>query len=127
MVAVDFRRDALLAQQGAPRVAGWHASRGVGPGEGVSRAGHGLRAPDGVLVGLARVTTSFARALEDAPPEARSLENALSLVARREPVATHSVAELWQAVRSEPAAQVDDVVLARRKVLAARGRRVATA
>jgi phosphatidylglycerophosphate synthase len=119
VIAVDFRRDALLAQQGAPRVMGWHASRGVGPGEGVSKAGHGLRAPDGVLVGLARVTVSFARALEDAPPEARSLENALSLVARREPVATHSVAELWQAVRSEPAIQPDDVALARRKVLAA--------
>jgi phosphatidylglycerophosphate synthase len=72
-----------------------------------------------VLVGLARVTASFARALEDAPPAARSLENALSLVARREPVATHSVAELWQAVRSEPAIQPDDVALARRKVLAA--------
>jgi len=119
VVAVDFRRDALLAQQGAPRVMGWHASRGVGPGEGVSRAGYGLRAPDGVLIGLARVTASFARALEDAPPEARSLENALSLVARREPVATHSVAELWQAVRSDPAGQGDDVALARRKVLAA--------
>jgi CDP-L-myo-inositol myo-inositolphosphotransferase len=119
VVAVDFRRDALLAQPGAPRVMGWHGSRGLGPGEGVSRAGHGLRAPDGVWVGLARVTASFARALEDAPPEARSLENALSLVARREPVATHSVAELWQALRSDPAVQPDDVALARRKVLAA--------
>jgi CDP-L-myo-inositol myo-inositolphosphotransferase len=119
VVAVDFRRDALAAQDGAPRVAGWHAARGVGPGEGVSRAGQGLRAPDGVWVGLARVTASFARALDDAPPEARSLENALSLVARREPVATRSVAELWQAVRSDPAVQPDDVALARRKVLAA--------
>jgi CDP-L-myo-inositol myo-inositolphosphotransferase len=119
VVAVDFRRDALLAQPGAPRVMGWHGSRDVGPGEGVSRAGQGLRAPDGVWVGLARVTPRFARALEDAPPEARSLENALSLVARREPVATHSVAELWQAVRSESEAQAVDVALARRKVLAA--------
>jgi 1L-myo-inositol 1-phosphate cytidylyltransferase / CDP-L-myo-inositol myo-inositolphosphotransferase len=119
VVAVDFRRDALAAQTGAPRVMGWHASSGVGPGEGVSRAGQGLRAPDGVLVGLARVTAAFARALEDAPPEARSLENALSLVARREPVATFSVAELWQAVRAKPALQAEDVIRARRKVLAA--------
>jgi CDP-L-myo-inositol myo-inositolphosphotransferase len=62
---------------------------------------------------------SFARALEDAPAEARSLENALSLVARREPVATHSVSELWQAIRGEPIPREDDVVLARRKLLAA--------
>ena len=118
VVAVDFRRDALASQQGAPRVLGWHAAPGLGPGEGVSKAGQGLRAPDGVLVGLARVTASFARALEEAPPEARSLENALSLLARREPVATWSAAELWQAVRSEPFVQADDVALARRKVLA---------
>jgi len=120
VVAVDFHRDALAAQDGAPRVLGWHSSaHDVGPGEGVSRAGHGLRAPDGVLVGVARVGASFARALEDAPPEARSLENALTLIARREPVATHSVAELWQAVRSDPAVQQGDVALARRKLLAA--------
>src|SRR5262249_14984281 len=119
VVAVDFRRDALAAQAGAPRVAGWHATRGLGPGEGGSRAGQGLRAPDGVLVGIARVSGSFARALEDAPPEARALENALSLVARREPVATRSVAELWQTIRSDASLQPDDVALARRKVLAA--------
>jgi CDP-L-myo-inositol myo-inositolphosphotransferase len=120
VVAVDFRRDALAAQDGAPRVLGWHSSvHEVGPGEGVSRAGHGLRAPDGVLVGVARITASFARALEDAPPEARSFENALTLVARREPVATRSVAELWQAVRSDPDVQRDDVALTRRKLLAA--------
>ncbi|MEN8159454.1 MAG: CDP-alcohol phosphatidyltransferase family protein [Myxococcota bacterium] len=118
VVAVDFRRDALASQTGAPRIAGWHAAPGIGPGEGVSRAGQGLRAPDGVWLGLARVTASFARALEDAPPEARSLENALTLLARREPVATWSAAELWQAVRSDPLGQADDVVLARRKVLA---------
>jgi len=118
VVAVDFRRDALASQRGAPRIAGWHAGPGVGPGEGVSRAGHGLMAPDGVWVGLARVNASFARALADAPPEARSLENALSLLARREPVATWSVAELWQAVRSDALVQEDDVTLARRKVLA---------
>ena len=119
VVAVDFRRDALGAQDGAPRVRGWHSGPGVGPGEGVSRAGKGLLAPDGVWVGLARVTASFARALEDAPPEARTLENALSLVARREPVATRSVAELWQAIRSDAVAHPVDVALARRKVLAA--------
>src|SRR5262245_41089268 len=120
VVAVDFRRDALAAQDGAPRVAGWHSSvHESGPGEGVSRAGHGLRAPDGVLVGVARVGASFARALEDAPPEARSLENALTLVARREPVATHSVSELWQAFRTAAALQPADVALARRKLLAA--------
>ncbi len=118
VVAVDFRRDALASQTGAPRIAGWHAAPGIGPGEGVSRAGQGLRAPDGVWLGLARVNASFARTLEDAPPEARSLENALTLLARREPVATWSAAELWQAVRSEPMAQADDVILARRKVLA---------
>jgi 1L-myo-inositol 1-phosphate cytidylyltransferase / CDP-L-myo-inositol myo-inositolphosphotransferase len=119
VVAVDFRRDALAAQSGAPRVAGWHAAPGVGPGEGVSRAGQGLLAPDGVWVGVARVTASFARALEDAPPEARSLENALTLIARREPVATRSVTELWQAVRTDPLVQPDDLALARRKMLAA--------
>jgi CDP-L-myo-inositol myo-inositolphosphotransferase len=118
VVAVDFRRDALASQHGAPRIAGWHAGPGVGPGEGVSRAGQGLRAPDGVWLGLARVTASFARALEDAPPDARSLENALTLLARREPVATWSAAELWQAVRQDPMGQADDVALARRKVLA---------
>jgi CDP-L-myo-inositol myo-inositolphosphotransferase len=118
IVAVDFHRDALASQPGAPRVLGWHAVPGVGPGEGVSRAGQGLRAPDGVWVGLARVGVSFVRALADAPPEARSLENALSLLARREPVATWSVAELWQAVRSTAFGQEDDIALARRKVLA---------
>jgi len=118
VVAVDFRRDALASQDGAPRVVGWHAASDPGPGEGVSKAGQGLLAPDGVLVGIARVTATFARALEDAPPESRSFENALSLLARREPVATWSVAELWQAVRIDPLVQPDDVALARRKVLA---------
>jgi CDP-L-myo-inositol myo-inositolphosphotransferase len=115
VVAVDFRRDALASQRGAPRVASWRAA-GAGPGESVSRAGQGLLAPDGVWVGVARVTASFARALDDAPPEARSLENALSLLARREPVASWSVAELWQALRERDA---DDLALARRKTLAA--------
>lgn len=71
-----------------------------------------------MLIGLARVTASFARVFEDAPPESRSIENALSLLARREPVATWSVAELWQVVRPADGAREADLALARRKVLA---------
>jgi CDP-L-myo-inositol myo-inositolphosphotransferase len=127
VAAVDFRADALAAQDGAPRVAGF----GVGGlneprpragrerrGETLRAAGQGLLAPAGVFTGLARVTPAFARALEDAPPECRSLENALSLLARREPVATWAVAELWQGVRGTDGARQDDLARARRKVLA---------
>ena len=81
-------------------------------------AGQGLLAPEGVLVGLVRAGPGFARALEDAPAEQRSLENALTLLARREPVATWAAAEHWQLVRSPEAARDADLVLARRKVLA---------
>lgn len=117
VAAVDFRRDALDAQHGAPRTAGWQVGPRLGPGETLRVAGQGLMAPDGVFTGLARATSSFGRALEDAPAQSRSLENALSLLARREPVATWPVAGLWQAVRREPGAREADLVLARRKVL----------
>ena len=116
--AVDFRTDALDSQDGAPRAAAWRTGSGLGPGQSLRVAARGLVAPEGVLTGLARVTASFARALEDAPPEHRTLENALSLLARREPVATWAVAELWQAVRPEPGPREADLALARRKVLA---------
>lgn len=114
VVAVDFRGEALAAQDGAPRVAGFPRA----DGEGLRVAGQGLMAPAGVLTGLALVNQSFARVLEDAPAEFRSLENALSLLARREPVATWAVAELWQSVRSGGGAREQDLLLARRKVLA---------
>ena len=117
VAAVDFRADALLAQEGAPRIAGWRAG-GEGSGDRLRVAGQGLMAPEGVLTGLARVTPSFARVLEDAPPEYRSIENALTLLARREPVATWAVAELWQAVRPSGHLRDDDLALAHRKVLA---------
>lgn len=116
VAAVDFRSDALEAHDGAPRTASW----GVG-GEGESgalrAAGRGLMAPVGVLPGLARVTSSFVRALEDAPPGCRSIENALTLLARREPVQTWAVAELWQAVRADGEIRDGELSLARRKVL----------
>jgi CDP-L-myo-inositol myo-inositolphosphotransferase len=115
---VDFRSDALDSQDGAPRAAAWRTGSRLGPGQSLRVAGRGLVAPEGVLTGLARVTASFARALEDAPPEHRTLENALSLLARREPVATWAVAELWQTVRPEPGPRETDLTLARRKVLA---------
>jgi phosphatidylglycerophosphate synthase len=115
VAAVDFRSDALLAQDGAPRTAGWGEGGG---GESLRVARRGLVAPAGVLTGLARVTRSFVRALEDAPPGCRSIENALSLLARREPVATWAVHGLWQATRSDPGARDDDLLLSRRKILA---------
>jgi len=117
VAAVDFRADALAAQDGAPRTATWPMGSGAGESTALRAAGRGLMAPVGVLTGLARVTPSFARAFEDAPPECRSIENALTLLARREPVDTWSVAELWQAVRCEPGAHEADVTLVRRKVL----------
>jgi CDP-L-myo-inositol myo-inositolphosphotransferase len=117
VVAVDFRADSLETQEGAARIASWGTPAGDGGVEGMRTAGQGLLAPAGVFTGLARVGASFARAFEDAPPEFRSLENALSLLARREPVATWAVAELWQAVRPEPDFHSADLVLARRKVL----------
>ena len=117
VVAADFRADALQSQEGAARIASWGASGGEGGSEGMRVAGQGLLAPAGVFAGLARVGASFARAFEDAPPALRSPENALSLLARREPVATWAVAELWQAVRGEPDARSADLVLARRKVM----------
>jgi CDP-L-myo-inositol myo-inositolphosphotransferase len=117
VVATDFRADALQSQEGAARIASWGAPTGDGGSEGMRMAGQGLLAPAGVFTGLARVGASFARAFEDAPPGCRSPENALSLLARREPVATWAVAELWQAVRAEPDARAADLVLTRRKVL----------
>jgi phosphatidylglycerophosphate synthase len=117
VVAVDFRADALQSQEGAARIASWGGPAGDGGAEGMRAAGQGLLAPAGVFTGLARVGASFARAFEDAPPDCRTPENAISLLARREPVATWAVAELWQALRPEPDAHAADLVLARRKVL----------
>jgi CDP-L-myo-inositol myo-inositolphosphotransferase len=119
VAAVDFRADALAAQDGAPRTASWRpeTSRDEA-GARLRAAGRGLMAPAGVLAGLARVGASFARALEDAPPRYRSIENALTLLARREPVDTFAVAELWQAVRPAPGPEEVDLATARRKVLA---------
>ena len=118
VAAVDFRADALATQDGAPRISGWVAAGAPGSGEAMRAAGQGLLAPAGVLVGLVRAGPSFGRALADGPPEARSVENALSLLARREPVATWAAAEHWQLVRGPLAAQEADLALARRKVLA---------
>jgi CDP-L-myo-inositol myo-inositolphosphotransferase len=117
VAAVDFRADALASQVGAPRTATWPMGPGPGEGTALRAAGRGLMAPVGVLTGLARVTPSFARGFEDPPPECRSIENALTLLARREPVDTWSVAELWQAVRSDAGAREVDLVLVRRKIL----------
>ena len=119
VVATDFRADALRSQEGASRIASWGTPSGDGEAEGMRLAGQGLLAPAGVFTGLARVGASFARAFEDAPPDCRTPENAISLLARREPVATWAVAELWQALRPEPDAHAADLVLARRKVLGA--------
>jgi CDP-L-myo-inositol myo-inositolphosphotransferase len=94
VVAVDFRADALRSQEGAARIASWGAPGDAGGAEGLRMAGQGLLAPAG-----------------------RSPENALSLLARREPVATWAVAELWQAVREEDQGRTGDLVLARRKVM----------
>jgi len=120
VVAVDFRVDALASQDGAPRVAGWRVG-GDAPGESLRLAGSGLMAPEGVLTGLARVTPAFARLLDDAPPDARSLEDALTRLAQREPVATWAVGELWQSLRADPTgtqpAPYADLGVARRKVL----------
>lgn len=117
VAAVDFRADALASQESAARTAALRAGPGEAPGESLRAAGQGLLAPDGVFTGLARVTPSFARALEDAPASARSLEHALTLLARREPVRAWSVAELWQAVQPTGGGRDLDLGLARRKVL----------
>jgi phosphatidylglycerophosphate synthase len=119
VAAVDFRADALASQDGAPRISGWAVRRDAArAGDAMRVAGRGLLAPEGVLVGLVRAGPSFARSLEDAPPAARSLENALSLLARREPVVSWAAAEHWQLVRPTPGAADADLAVARRKVLA---------
>ncbi|MDJ0850503.1 MAG: CDP-alcohol phosphatidyltransferase family protein [Myxococcota bacterium] len=115
VAAVDYRAEALAAQDGASRTAGFGDESG--PGGSLRAAGRGLMAPVGVLTGLARATTSFARAFEDAPTRYRSIENALTLLARREPVQTWAVTGLWQSVRPEAGARQDDLVIARRKAL----------
>lgn len=125
VASVDYRAEALTAQDGASRTASWNVAEEAGgpggspqvAGGSLRAAGRGLLAPVGVLTGLARVTASFMRAFENAPPEYRSIENALTLLARREPVHTWAVAELWQSLRAEPGAREADLVLARRKVL----------
>lgn len=117
VAAVDYRAEALASQDGASRTADWTVGGEAGPGGSLRAAGRGLLAPVGVLTGLARGTSSFARAFEDAPLRCRSIENALTLLARREPVQTLAVAELWQAVRPEPGAREADLSIARRKVL----------
>jgi CDP-L-myo-inositol myo-inositolphosphotransferase len=106
-IAVDFREDALAAHDGAPRVLLWPG------GESLRMCGEGLVGADAVLSGLAFVTPTFARVFDETPRNERRLAYALTLLARREPVAPWSVAELWQEVRTE-----GDVALARRKVLA---------
>jgi CDP-L-myo-inositol myo-inositolphosphotransferase len=118
VAAVDFRAEALRAQEGAPRAASFRAPAALAAGENLRAAGRGLVAPDGVLCGLAHLSPSFARAFADAPLASRSLENALSLLARREPVATWPVRELWQFVRAGTAERSADLLLVRRKVLA---------
>jgi CDP-L-myo-inositol myo-inositolphosphotransferase len=106
-IAVDFRKDALAAHDGAPRVALW-------PGGGCLRLiGEPLVGADGVLAGLALATPGLARAFDESPEGPRRLARALTLLAGREPVAAWAVAELWQELRSEA-----DTKLARRKVLA---------
>lgn len=117
VAAVDYRAEALASQDAASRTASWSGGVEPDPGSSLRAAGRGLLAPVGVLTGLARVTPSFARAFEDAPPEYRLIENALTLLARREPVHTWSVAELWQAVGGQDASRQADLSLARRKVL----------
>ncbi len=117
VAAVDYRAEALATQDGASRTAAWHGGAEAGPGASLRAAGRGLMAPVGVLTGLARVTSSFARAFEDAPPRFRSIENALTLLARREPVHTWAVTGLWQSVRPEAGAREADLAVARRKAL----------
>ncbi len=117
VAAVDYRAEALAAQDGASRTSAWPVGADPSPRGSLRAAGRGLLAPVGVLTGLARVTASFARAFEDAPPAYRSIENALTLLARREPVHTWAAAELWQSVRPEPGARRADLAVARRKAL----------
>jgi len=106
-IAVDFRKDALAAHDGAPRVALWPG------GESLRMCADALVGADAVLTGLALGTPALARALAESPRDERRLGRALTLLAAREPVATWAVAELWQEVRDET-----DLALARRKVLA---------
>lgn len=117
VAAVDYRAEALATQDAASRTAAWPGAAESGQGSSLRAAGRGLLAPVGVLTGLARVTPSFARAFEDAPPEYRLIENALTLLARREPVHTWAAAELWQAVGAKDGSRAADLSLARRKVL----------
>ncbi len=106
-VAVDLREDALAAHEGAARAAFWPG------GETLRMAAESLVGADAVLTGLALVTPGFARVLDEQLPEKRSLAQAFTTLAAREPVKPWSVAELWQEVRCEA-----DVPLARRKILA---------
>jgi phosphatidylglycerophosphate synthase len=100
--------------EGAARIASWASRAAMQARRACGRRGRAAAPPGscGPPGG-----SLFARAFEDPSPEYRSPENALSLLARREPVATWAVAELWQAVRAEPDAHAADLVLARRKVL----------
>lgn len=116
LAAVDLRPSARAAHDGAARVALWQP-RDVADPPTLRSVGLRLVAPDGVFAGLVLATQGLLRAWpreEDEEPLASdALERALAELARREPVATFAVAELWQEIRNEA-----DVATARRKVLA---------
>jgi signal transduction histidine kinase len=88
-VAVDLRKDALAAHEGAARAAFWPG------GETLRMAAESLVGADAVLTGLAFVTPGFARVLDEQLPEKRSLARAFTTLAAREPV--HRIKQLSEA------------------------------
>lgn len=108
-VALDFRKDALAAHGSAARAAVWNRE----PGGSLRMCAQELVGADAVMVGLAVAGPGFARALAEVGNDPRAWEKALNALAEREPVESWPVAGLWQEIADD-----DDVVLARRKILA---------
>lgn len=116
VVAVDFRAEAKPRSADLPLVAVWSREDARAR---VQRVAKGLVGADGVLVGVALATPTWARVADAArdaetQPRAEALwQGVLATLLAREPVSTWAVSERWQCVRRS-----EDVPRARREVLA---------
>jgi len=114
VVAVDFRPGAKERGFELPRVAVWSREDQRAR---VQRVGRSLMGADGVLIGLAVATPTWARAADAEADAERAWLHALGALGAREPVASWPVRERWQSVRRS-----EDLPRARREVLAGAAR-----
>jgi 1L-myo-inositol 1-phosphate cytidylyltransferase / CDP-L-myo-inositol myo-inositolphosphotransferase len=110
VVAVDFRPGAEERGFELPRVAVWSRDD---ERASVQRVARSLMGADGVLVGLAVATPTWARAADAEGGAERAWLHALGALGAREPVASWAVRERWQSVR-----RAEDLPRARREVMA---------